>query len=246
MAKQNIYDDPIFFYGYMKIREKEGNANDLFEIPALLSLLPDLSGKSLLDLGCGYGEHCKMFINMGAKSVVGVDISEKMLEVAHRENSDPKITYLNIPMEDIDKLDGRFDVVVSSLAIHYVESFAEVVKKIYDKMNTNGVFVFSQEHPIGTAYSNGNLWTKDDNGNKLYVNLSNYSVEGERESTWFVEGVKKYHRTFSNIVNTLVDVGFTVERMIEPFADAEMLKKYPEHDNLKHKPDFLLVKAKKM
>ena len=46
-------------------------------------------------------------------------------------------------------------------------------------------------------------------------------------------------------MNTLVDVGFTVERMIEPFADAEMLKKYPEHDNLKHKPDFLLVKAKK-
>ena len=246
MPKQNIYDDPIFFDGYMKIREKEGNANNLFEIPALLSLLPDLSGKSLLDLGCGYGEHCKMFIDMGAKSVVGVDISEKMLEVAHRENSDPKIIYLNIPMEDIDKLDGRFDVVVSSLAIHYVESFAEVVKKIYDKMNTNGVFVFSQEHPIGTAYSNGNRWTKDDNGNKLYVNLSNYCVEGERESTWFVEGVKKYHRTFSTIVNTLVDVGFTVERMIEPFADAEMLKKYPEHDNLKHKPDFLLVKAKKM
>ena len=246
MAKQNIYDDPIFFDGYMKIREKEDNANDLFEIPALLSLLPDLSGKSLLDLGCGYGEHCKMFINMGAANVVGVDISEKMLEVAHRANSDPKITYLNIPIEDIDKLDGQFDVVISSLAIHYVDSFAEVVKKIYDKINTDGVFVFSQEHPIGTACSSVNRWTKDESGKKLYVNLSNYCVEGERESTWFVEGVKKYHRTFSTIVNTLVDAGFTVERMIEPFADAEMLKKYPEHDNLLHKPDFLLVKAKKM
>ena len=246
MAKQNIYDDPIFFDGYMKIREKEGNANDLFEIPALLSLLSDLSGKSLLDLGCGYGEHCKMFIDMGAKSVVGVDISEKMLEVAHRANSDPKITYLNIPIEDIDELDGQFDVVISSLAIHYVDSFAEVVKKIYDKMNTDGVFVFSQEHPIGTACINGNRWTKDESGKKLYVNLSNYCVEGERESTWFVEGVKKYHRMFSTIVNTLVDVGFSVERMIEPFADAEMLKKYPQHDNLLHKPDFLLVKAKKM
>ena len=246
MAKQNIYDDPIFFDGYMKIREKEDNANDLFEIPALLSLLPDLSGKSLLDLGCGYGEHCKMFINMGAANVVGVDISEKMLEVAHRANSDPKITYLNIPIEDIDKLDGQFDVVISSLAIHYVDSFAEVVKKIYDKINTDGVFVFSQEHPIGTACSSVNRWTKDESGKRGYVNLSGYCVEGERESTWFVEGVKKYHRTFSTIVNTLVDAGFTVERMIEPFADAEMLKKYPEHDNLLHKPDFLLVKAKKM
>ena len=246
MAKQNIYDDPIFFDGYMKIREKEDNANDLFEIPALLTLLPDLSGKSLLDLGCGYGEHCKMFINMGAANVVGVDISEKMLEVAHRANSDQKITYLNIPIEDIDRLEEQFDVVVSSLAIHYVESFSEVVKKIYDKMNTGGVFVFSQEHPIATAYSSGNRWTKDKNGKKLYVNLSHYCVEGERESTWFVNGVKKYHRTFSTIVNTLVEVGFTIERMIEPFPDAEMLKKYPQHDNLLHKPDFLLVKAKKM
>lgn len=186
-----------------------------------------------------------MFINMGAANVVGVDISEKMLEVAHRANSDPKITYLNIPIEDIDKLEEQFDVVVSSLAIHYVESFSEVVKKIYDKMNTGGVFVFSQEHPITTAYSSGNRWTKDENGKKLYVNLSNYCVEGERESTWFVNGVKKYHRTFSTIVNTLVEVGFTIERMIEPFPDAEMLKKYPQHDNLLHKPDFLLVKAKK-
>ena len=246
MAKQNIYDNPVFFEGYQKIREKGDNANVLFEIPALLSLLPDLSGKSLLDLGCGYGEHCKMFINMGAKSVVGVDISEKMLEVAHRENSDPKITYLNIPIEDIDRLDGQFDVVISSLAIHYVEAFAEVVKKIYDKINTDGVFVFSQEHPIGTACSSGNRWTKDESGKKLYVNLSNYCAEGERESTWFVEGVKKYHRTFSTIVNALVEAEFTIERMIEPFPDAKMLKKYPEHYNLLHKPDFLLVKAKKI
>ena len=80
MAKQNIYDDPIFFDGYMKIREKEDNANDLFEIPALLSLLPDLSGKSLLDLGCGYGEHCKMFINMGAANVVGVDLNKALVD----------------------------------------------------------------------------------------------------------------------------------------------------------------------
>ena len=245
MAKQNIYDDPMFFEGYLKTREKEDNANDLFEIPALFSLLPDLSGKSVLDLGCGYGEHCKNFIKMGAVKVVGVDISEKMLEVAHKENSDPKITYLNIPMEDIDKLDEQFDIVTSSLAIHYVESFAEVVKTIYDKMNTDGVFIFSQEHPIGTTFSSGNRWTKDESGNKLYFNLSNYCVEGKKESTWFVEGVKKYHRTFSTIVNTLVEAGFTIERMIEPFPDAEMLKKYPEHYNLLHKPDFLLVRTKK-
>ena len=62
MPKQNIFDNETFFEGYKKIREKESNANDLFEIPTLFSLLPDLTGKRVLDLGCGYGEHCISFV----------------------------------------------------------------------------------------------------------------------------------------------------------------------------------------
>ena len=55
--KQNIYDNEIFFNGYSKIRENENNANNMFEKPALFSLLPTLKNKTVLDLGCGYGEH---------------------------------------------------------------------------------------------------------------------------------------------------------------------------------------------
>lgn len=243
MAKQNIYDNQKFFEGYRKIRDKEDNANNLFEIPALFSLLPDLNGKDVLDLGCGFGEHCKAFVEKGAKNVVGIDISEKMLEVARKENNIPAITYLNLPMEDIGRLNGRFDVVVSSLAFHYVEAFSEVVRIIYEKMNAGGAFVFSQENPLCTTHSSGARWTKDANGNKLYVNLSNYGLEGERESKWFVEGVKKYHRMFSTIVNTLIEAGFTIEKMIEPIPEAELAKKYPEYNDLFHKPDFLVIKA---
>ncbi len=82
MAKQNIYDNETFFEGYKALRDKEVNANNLFEMPALFSLLPDLTGKRVLDLGCGFGEHCMEYIRRGADRVVGVDISEKMLEVA--------------------------------------------------------------------------------------------------------------------------------------------------------------------
>ena len=53
MAKQNIYDNETFFEGYKKIRDNEANANNLFEIPALFSMMPDLTGKRVLDLGCG-------------------------------------------------------------------------------------------------------------------------------------------------------------------------------------------------
>ncbi len=245
MSQQNIYDNQTFFEGYKKIRENEANANNLFEIPALFSMMPDLKDKTVLDLGCGFGEHCKRFVKSGAKKVVGIDISEKMLEIANQENADSKITYINMPMEEISKLNEKFDVVISSLAFHYVEDFSGVVKNIYDLLNENGIFLFSQENPLCTCFSGGNRWTKDENGNKLYINLSNYGIEGERESTWFVDNVKKYHRTFSSIINTLIETGFTVEKMIEPLPTAELLKKYPEYKDLFHKPDFLLVKVKK-
>ena len=186
-----------------------------------------------------------MFVENGAKKVVGIDISEKMLTVAQRENSDPRIEYLHMPMEQLHRLEGTFQVVVSSLALHYVEDFAGLVKQVYRLLADGGVFLFSQEHPLVTCHSGGNRWTKDETGEKLHVNLSNYGVEGERQTTWFVDHVKVYHRTFSNIINTLIEAGFSVETMTEPLPTPELLEQYPEHRDLFHKPDFLLLKVKK-
>ena len=126
MAKQNIYDNEVFFSEYRKLRKREVNANNLFELPTLFSLLPDLTGKRILDLGCGAGERCTDYLKRGAARVTGIDISEKMLAAAQIENSDPDITYLKMPMEDIGSIDDTFDVVLSSLALHYVEDFSGV------------------------------------------------------------------------------------------------------------------------
>ncbi len=245
MAKQNIYDNEIFFEGYKRIRDNENNANNLFEIPALFSMMPDLNGKKVLDLGCGFGEHCRRFVNDGADQVTGIDISEKMLEVARKENSDSKISYINLAMEDIAQLNERFDVVISSLAFHYVEDFSGVVKNIYKMLYEGGLFIFSQENPLCTCHSGGDRWTRDEKGDKIYLNLANYGVEGERESVWFVNNVKKYHRTFSTIMNTLIEAGFHIEKMIEPLPTDQLLEEYPEYKDLFHKPDFLLIRARK-
>jgi GrpB-like predicted nucleotidyltransferase (UPF0157 family) len=77
---QNIYDNPAFFDGYKKLRENPDNANLLEEKPTLFSLAPNLTGKTVLDLGCGYGENCTEFKRLGAVMVMGIDISDKMLE----------------------------------------------------------------------------------------------------------------------------------------------------------------------
>ena len=245
MAKQNIFDNEVFFEGYKGIRDREVNANTLFEIPALFSLLPDMTGLSVLDLGCGFGEHCMEFVKAGASKVVGIDISEKMLDVARKENADSKITYLNLAMEDLGSIDENFDLVISSLAFHYIEDFSGVVRRINEMLAPRGLFVFSQEHPLNTCHTTGERWTRDENGKKLHVNISNYCVETENESEWFVDNVKKYHRMFSTIINTLVEEGFSIEKVLEPYPDEKIIAEYPDYSDNLHKPDFLLVRSRK-
>ena len=245
MSQQNIYDNETFFAGYKRIRENVSNANILFETPALFSLLPDLTGKRILDLGCGYGDHCMEFIRMGAERVVGIDISRKMLAVAEKENAHPGIEYRNLPMECVSELEETFDIVVSSLAVHYVADFDRLTKDVFALLKPEGLFVFSQENPINTCFSGGDRWTRDAQGNKLHANLANYSTDGERSSRWFVDGVKKYHRTFSSVINTLVEAGFAIERLIEPVPTQDVVEKYPDHGDLLHKPDFLVVRVRR-
>ena len=148
MSQQNIYDNNTFFEGYQKLRKNQNNANNVFEGPALFSLLPDLKDKTVLDLGCGVGGHCFEFVNGGAKKVVGIDISKKMLEVAQKENHHQKITYLNLPMENLSSLNERFDLVVSSLAIHYVKDFEKLASDVFNLLNENGLFSNKFSIPI--------------------------------------------------------------------------------------------------
>ena len=69
MSDQNIYDNPAFFAGYTALRDKESNLNNLLEQPAMADLLPNLAGKSVLDLGCGCGGSCRDFVRRGAARV---------------------------------------------------------------------------------------------------------------------------------------------------------------------------------
>ena len=243
MSRQNIYDDETFFDGYRRLRQNPFSANALFETPVLFSLLGDVRGLDVLDLGCGAGGHCRRLAEAGARLVVGVDISENMLAAAAAENAHPRVTYRRLAMEDIRALEARFDVVVSSLAIHYVADFAALARDVRALTDAGGRFVFSQEHPLTTCFSGGERWTRDASGRKLHANVSNYSVDGPRDTTWFVDGVRKYHRTFSTIVNALADAGFRIDRMLEPIGDDALRRDHPEQVDLIHKPDFLLVAA---
>lgn len=98
MYEQNIFDNDTFFRGYKELRKNDANYNIQLEQPAMRKLLPNVKGKFVLDLGCGYGCNCLDFIKRGAEGVIGVDISEKMLEIAMSESSDARIQYIRMSM----------------------------------------------------------------------------------------------------------------------------------------------------
>src|ERR1041385_5126794 len=116
--KQNIYDDDKFFEKYSQMRRSVKGLEGAGEWKTLEKMLPVFQGKRILDLGCGYGWHCQYAIEHGAKSVTGVDISNKMLDVA-REKTSKDILYIHASIEDAQFDDQSFDVVISSLAFHY-------------------------------------------------------------------------------------------------------------------------------
>lgn len=209
------------------------------------SLLPDLTGKSVIDLGCGYGENCREFARLGASTVVGVDISSKMLQVAEKENKCDNVKYINLSMSDLSGLTGKYDVVTSSLAVHYIENFDKLLSDTYNLLKDDGLLVFSQEHPLTTALMKEAYWSQDDDGNIIHYNLTDYSILGKRETNWLVEGVVKYHRTFSSIFNSLINAGFIIEKVLEPVPDEGIMQQYPSYKRYYHKPDFLMIRARR-
>jgi len=152
MTRQNIYDNPEFYEGYAELRETESGLNAALEQPALRRLLPQrFEGLRVLDLGCGFGDLTREIVASGATEVAAVDISERMLSEAQRRTHDSRITYVRSAIEDFDVEPASFDVIVSSLTLHYIQDYNSVVRGIASTLKPGGVFAFSVEHPICTA-----------------------------------------------------------------------------------------------
>ncbi len=248
MSKQNIYDNEIFFDNFKGIRENPVNFNDLLETPVILEMLPDLHGKRLLDIGCGMGQHAKQYSKLGAESVLGIDISEKMLSYAREHNGASNITYQLLAMEDIDRIQDTFDVVTSSLVFDYIEDFDNLLTKIYGLMKPVSEFVFSTSHPMATAYDGTySRFTRSADGKRLYANINNYFVEGRREIKWVVEDHELYHRTVSSIINALIRAGFRIDECRESLAPEKLRRDIPSmFDGNIHRPDFIFFRCKKV
>ncbi|MEN7547281.1 class I SAM-dependent methyltransferase [Rapidithrix thailandica] len=240
--KQNKYDDSAFFERYSQMPRSIKGLNAAGEWYVLHKMLPDLTGKNMLDLGCGYGWHCIYAKEQGAKRVVGVDLSQKMIEKAKEKSGEYSIEYKQMPIEDIDFVAEEFDVVFSSLAFHYIQDLKTVFHKIHACLKKGGQLVFSIEHPVFTARAEQD-WYVEASGNRLHWPLDHYQTEGERHTRFLGHQVIKYHRTLETIINTLIASNFEIIQLSEPKPSQEVLKEYPEMKDEMRRPIFLLVSA---
>lgn len=241
--KENKYDDECFFKKYSEMKRSKDGLNGAGEWEELKKILPDFTDKRVLDLGCGYGWHCKYAVEHGADFVLGTDISKKMIEVANKKNSDEKIIYDCKAMEDLVFQPEAFDIVLSSLALHYIEDYQKLIQNISLWLKDGGILIFSVEHPVFT--SNGTQdWYYDENGIILHFPVDNYYYEGEREAIFLGEKVKKYHRTLTTYLNTLLQNGFVLQNIIEPQPPENMMNIPGMKDEMR-RPMMLLVSAKK-
>lgn len=239
----NIYDNEDFFNEYSKMSRSQQGLEGAGEWRQLKSLFPNLSGKKVLDLGCGYGWHCKYAVECGAESVLGIDLSEKMIETAKEKNSDKKIEYSVCGLDQYDYPENSFDCVVSNLVLHYICDLSAIYKNIFKTLKKEGIFLLNIEHPVFTSGVNQD-WVYGGDGKPRHWPVDNYFYTGMRETNFLGKTVQKQHHTLTQIVGDLLKAGFAVETLEEAMPPEEMMDIPGMKDEMR-RPMMLLIKAKK-
>ncbi|WP_312306102.1 class I SAM-dependent methyltransferase [Chryseobacterium sp.] len=239
--KQNIYDNPDFFAGYKALRDGDKGLNELLEQPAMRNLLIPVQDKTVLDMGCGLGHQILSLLQQKPMKITGLDISQKMLSEAQQRISSPKVDWVCSALEDFDFGNNRFDLVISSMTLHYIDDLTSLFQKVADSLKPGGQFLFSMEHPVCTATLKP--WKDPDGEN--YPLMNRYSEEGLRKQNWLVEGVEKYHHSLSTIVEAILSAGLVLKNLKEPSSDQELLKLRPDFQQHLHRPPIVIMNSKK-
>lgn len=240
---ENNYDSKEVFDNYRVLRENPLSYNEVVEMPEMKRNLPNLENKSILDVGCGMGHLIEHILKQAPKNVTGVDLSRRMVDYCRNKKAFNNVVFKEGHFLDID-FDQNFDVIISSLVFHYIEDFNALCHKLAIIMNKDGTLIFSMEHPIVTAGKNPESTPED-----VRLKMDHYFEESGRSMYWkgLETTVGKYHHTISTILNSLIQNGFTVEKVTELGQTKEVFESYSKEriEKLSHYPPFIMLKCKK-
>ncbi|MFX0133177.1 MAG: class I SAM-dependent methyltransferase [Candidatus Hodarchaeota archaeon] len=193
-----------------------------------LRIIGDVSGLDILELGCGSAQNAIVLAKWGAKSVTGLDQSEKQLEYAKTLAKSQGVTvkFVQENMENLSLFkDSSFDLIISSHAMNYVENLRQVFIESARVLRKNGRIVTCMGHPIMHL-----LWEALEN--KSLDKMGNYFSEERKVWDWHDDENKPiatFEETgyrFDEIINYLIQSGFKIEQVVEPSGySVEKIKK---------------------
>lgn len=232
----SFYDDGDVFSTYMEHRSWPTSPNDTIEEPAFLDVLGDVRGLRILDLGCGDARFGRFLLDAGARSYLGIDASANM--VAQSQTALPGLVQ-QTRIEDFSAPPGSADLIVSRLALHYVDDVGSVFGQAFVALAPGGRLVFSVEHPVITSSDQG--W--QGRGRRQAWLVDEYFTIGRRETDWLGSRVVKFHRTIEDYVRSIQLAGFRLETLREPSPAPERFEDNDEFMRRRRIPLFFLLSA---
>jgi SAM-dependent methyltransferase len=207
--------------------------NALYERPATLALLPPVDSIDVLDAGCGHGWYADWLSRHGAR-VVAVDRSAAMVALT-QERVAGRARVIQGDVSDLRGIlaDESFDLVLSSLVLHYEADLRSVFAESARLLRPGGNLVFSTHHPVHDSVS--------------ILDPGYLSAELiEEEWGWLGEKMRYYRRPLRDLTDPLADAGFVIERICEPTPNEELKLQDPKgYDRLCRLPAFIFMRARK-
>eukprot|EP01132_Coremiostelium_polycephalum_P004345 gene4345-5437_t len=244
----NYYDLPGIVEKFKT--QKGAPTKFVLELPALRENLPkSLTGLRVLELGCGLGTFLKELLDMGAESVIGVDLSSMMIQECKTTlNNDVRATLINCRMEEVGQYvpDNSIDLVVSCNAMMYIRDFQEFSGIIHRLLKPGtGKFTFVTLHPVRTAGGQYKFIKDENNGEIKYWGISNYLLDNRLICDDWLDNHQKdefYHKTLESYLTGLLNAGFRLDTLKEPTPIPSEIEKFKFE---LHRPKSLLLSATK-
>jgi ubiquinone/menaquinone biosynthesis C-methylase UbiE len=242
------YKDVAKVYFARRADTKRFDFNRDIEVPAMIKMIGPVRSKSVLDIGCGFGDHVRFLSKKNPKKIVGFDLSKELIDLA----KSLKIKNAEFFVWDMNKKfkfkDSSFDIVYSSLAIHYAKDIDKFFKEVKRVLKKGGLFVFSTGHPIFNLInqSNNHLIGVRKTSGQRHI-FGNYFDESLKLSDLGPMGKFVLRNfTFETLINTGLKNGFE----LVDYKDAKPVSLSRRIDFEKFKltstlPTFILFKFKK-
>ena len=163
----------------------------------------ELSGKKVLEIGCGTGINT-VYLAQKAQRVVGVDFSDQMLAKAHQQISQDNITFIQADITNPWSFkDESFDLVVGNLVLEHIQRLGHVFEETYRVLLPGGKYYFAELHPYQQLGQSQAKFVSQQTGEEVLVDAFMHSV--------------------SEYINTALSVGFTLNKMHEYHKKGEKI-----------------------